>query len=157
MTEEHAPEPPVRFTNTRAARMARARLDRLLEGGGSDIAIWRKVQERVPEAWATLEQDIDCEEVKMKVTLRLDTSVVKFYRAMGKGYQARMNRILGTYAQMRIGEVERERRFQDEADVLLREQLPEELGEIWRRHREFFLAQSDVDLSWMDRIFDVGR
>jgi uncharacterized protein (DUF4415 family) len=155
MTETASSEPPARFTNTRAARMARARLDRLLEGGGSDAEIWRKVQTQVPEAWATLEQDIDCEEEKVKLTLRIDASVARFYRAMGKGYQARMNRILATYAQMRIGEIERERAMQDEVDVLLRERLPDELGDIWRRHREVFLAEGGADLAWMDRIFDV--
>ena len=65
------------------------------------------VQAQVPEAWDTLEQDIDVEEPKLKMTLLLDESVVKFYRAMGKGYQARINRILATFAQMRIAQVRR--------------------------------------------------
>gem|GEM_PF-4536393 len=41
----------------------------------------------------------------MKITLRLDESVAKFYRAMGAGYQARISRILGLWANMKIGEV----------------------------------------------------
>ena len=41
---------------------------------------------------------------KTKITLRLDESVAKFFRAMGPGYQARINRILGTWAQLKIGE-----------------------------------------------------
>lgn len=59
----------------------------------------------VPSAWATLEQDIDVEEPKVKITLRLDASVAKFFRAMGSGYQARINRVLATYAQLKIAEV----------------------------------------------------
>ena len=59
----------------------------------------------IPEAWATLEDDIDVTEKKLKISLRLDESVVKFYRAMGQGYQARMNRVLQTYAQMKIAQV----------------------------------------------------
>lgn len=59
----------------------------------------------VPSAWATLEQDIDVEEPKVKITLRLDASVAKFFRAMGSGYQARINRVLSTYAQLKIAEV----------------------------------------------------
>ena len=40
----------------------------------------------------------------MKITLRVDRSVAKFYRSMGKGYQERINRILATYAQARIAD-----------------------------------------------------
>ncbi len=77
------------------------------------------VQSQVPEAWDTLEQDVDVEEKKTRVTLLLDDSVAKFYRAMGKGYQARINRILATFAQMRIAQVKR-----------LNEMLDEELAKI---------------------------
>ena len=63
------------------------------------------VQAQVPEAWDTLEQDVDTEEPKVQITLRLDASVAKFYRAMGKGYQGRINRILATFAQMRMAQV----------------------------------------------------
>ncbi|WP_348540471.1 BrnA antitoxin family protein [Shimia sp. R9_3] len=44
------------------------------------------------------------QERKEKVTLYLDKSVARFYRAMGKGYQARINRLLATWAQMKIAE-----------------------------------------------------
>ena len=64
-----------------------------------------EAQHVIPEAWATLEDDIDVEEEKVKITLRVDASVAKFYRAMGKGYQTRMNRVLSTYAQMQIARV----------------------------------------------------
>lgn len=60
------------------------------------------VQALVPQAWDTLERDIDVEEKKTKLTLRLDDSVAKFYRAMGAGYQARINRILATFAALCI-------------------------------------------------------
>lgn len=100
--------PPSTFPRTVAARLARRRLDRSLSGFGDDVALWHKVQERVPAAWATVEEDIDCEEEKVKVTLRLDASVAKCFRAMGRGYQGRINRILATWVQMKIGEVRRE-------------------------------------------------
>ena len=71
-----------------------------------DTEIWvYDLQSEVPAAWATLAQDIDVEEPKVKITMRLDESVAKFYRAMGKGYQERMNRVLATYAQMKIARV----------------------------------------------------
>ena len=102
--------PQKKFKQTATAKLARERLSRMLEKLDHDEGRWWRVQELVPEAWATLEEDIWCEEPKVRLTLMLDTSVAKFYRAMGKGYQARMNRILATYAQMKIGEVEREAR-----------------------------------------------
>jgi uncharacterized protein (DUF4415 family) len=104
------PAPPARFRQTRTARLARARLARHLQGFGDDRALWWKVQDAVPEAWATVEEDIDCEEPKVKITLRLDASVARLFRAMGPGYQARINLILATYAQMQMAEVARERR-----------------------------------------------
>jgi uncharacterized protein (DUF4415 family) len=80
------------------------------------------VRENIPEAWDTLEQDVDVVEKKMKITLRLDESVAKFYRAMGFGYQTRINRILATFAQMRIAEVrETERMIEADMERLLAE------------------------------------
>ena len=38
------------------------------------------------------------------MTLYLDASVAKFFRAMGQGYQARINRLLALYAQAKIAE-----------------------------------------------------
>ena len=68
----------------------------------------------VPEAWHTLEADLDVEEPKEKVTLYLDRSVARFYRARGKGYHARINRLLATWAQMKIaGEVELEAKLKE--------------------------------------------
>lgn len=93
---------------TRTARMARARLGYLMSGFGDEAGLYHNVQERVPEAWATLAEDLPCEEPRVKITIRLDQSVARFYRAMGKGYQARMNRVLATYAQMQIGEVQKD-------------------------------------------------
>ncbi len=157
MTETLPATPPRRFPGTKTARLARARLERLLEGAGDDLALWRKVQSRVPDAWATLEEDIDCPEEKVKITLRVDASVARFYRAMGKGYQERMNRILATYAQMKIGEVERARALDDKVDAIVKERLPEEMGDYWRRNREKYLGGDGPDLSWLDRIYGVGE
>lgn len=96
---------------TRTERIARDRvsyhiwrMDRDAEI--SDITL----RENVPEAWHTIMEDYDCEEPKVKVTLYLDKSVAKVFRAMGRGYQARINRILQTWIQLRAAnllEVER--------------------------------------------------
>ncbi|MDJ1006643.1 MAG: BrnA antitoxin family protein [Paracoccaceae bacterium] len=88
----------------KSVRLAEQRLTRLvLELNDEPMAF--EAEWTIPETWATLEDDIDVEEKKVKITLRLDESVVKFFRAMGPGYQARMNRVLATYAQMKIAQV----------------------------------------------------
>ncbi|MDR1650953.1 MAG: BrnA antitoxin family protein [Synergistaceae bacterium] len=47
---------------------------------------------------------------KEQITIRIDKSVLEFYRRMGKGYQTRMNAVLRSYAET----VER-RRARDQA------------------------------------------
>jgi len=98
---------------TKTERIAREKLFRHLWEDRQE-SLSEEMRERVPDAWHTLEMDLDVEEEKVKVTLYLDTSVAKFYRAMGKGYQGRINRILGTWAQMKIGGfMESERVFRE--------------------------------------------
>lgn len=91
---------------TKTERLARDRLMRDLIHLSRDSWIPATLEEVVPEAWHTLEVDLDVEEPREKVTLYLDRSVARFYRGMGQGYQARINRLLRTWAQMKIaGEV----------------------------------------------------
>ncbi len=111
LANETRPSVPERFSQSRTAKLARQRLGRYLEGLVRPEDIYWTVQDLAPEAWATLEEDVAVHEPKVKITIRLDESVAKFYRAMGKGYQARMNRILGTYAQMKIAEIDREKQL----------------------------------------------
>ena len=87
-----------------AMKWAREALGRYLLVLTSETWVTEALREAVPEAWHTLEQDLDVAEPKQKVTLYLDRSVAKFYRAMGQGYQARINRLLATWAQMKIAE-----------------------------------------------------
>ena len=63
------------------------------------------VRDHIPEAWDRLEKDVDVFEKKVQITIRLDESVAKYFRAMGPGYQARINRVLATFAQMRIAQI----------------------------------------------------
>ena len=90
---------------TKAERIARQGMIRflneeMLENADLSLAL----RDKVPEAWHTLEHDLDVVEPKEKVTLRLDASVARFYRAMGGGYQARVSRILALWANMKIAE-----------------------------------------------------
>lgn len=90
---------------TKAERISREKIARYLyeESGFDDDILPVRLKDRVPGAWHTLEHDLDVEEPKVKVTLRLDASVAKFYRGMGTGYQARISRILALWAHMKIG------------------------------------------------------
>ena len=88
---------------SKAERMARQGMIRVMQEetlAQSDLSL--ELRDRVPEAWHTLEHDLDVEEPKTKITLRLDDSVARFYRAMGPGYQARISRILALWAHMKI-------------------------------------------------------
>ncbi|MEP3347480.1 MAG: BrnA antitoxin family protein [Litoreibacter sp.] len=91
-------------TRPKSQRIAKERLGRLLQLADLEDDVSTLVREKIPQAWHRLEHDIDVEEPKVKITLRVDRSVAKFYRAWGNGYQARINRILATYAQARIAE-----------------------------------------------------
>ena len=63
----------------------------------------QEVREEVPDAWHIIVVDLDCHAPKQKVTLYLDAPVAKAFKAMGQGYQARINRILATYLEMKGG------------------------------------------------------
>lgn len=90
---------------TKAERIARQGMIRFLnEEMLRDGDVSLQMREKVPAAWHTLEHDLDVLEPKTKITLRLDDSVAKFYRAMGPGYQARISRILALWANMKIGD-----------------------------------------------------
>ncbi|SHF53669.1 BrnA antitoxin of type II toxin-antitoxin system [Litoreibacter ascidiaceicola] len=91
-------------SRSKTQRIAKERLNHYLQLMRLDDDLTDLVREVVPQAWHRLEHDIDVEEPKVKITLRVDRSVAKFYRAWGNGYQARINRILATYAQTKIAE-----------------------------------------------------
>lgn len=89
----------------KSKRLAEERLRFLLyHATGDDNTFLERARREIPEAWMTLELDLETHEPKEKVTLYLDKSVVKMFRAMGHGYQARINRVLETYLQLKISE-----------------------------------------------------
>jgi uncharacterized protein (DUF4415 family) len=93
---------------TKSERIARTKLLRHLWAARTD-QLDDELEREAPAAWHTLEADLDVEEPKVKVTLYLDTSVARMFQAMGKGYQARINRVLGTWMQMKIAGLLQER------------------------------------------------
>jgi hypothetical protein len=89
---------------TKTERIAREGLMKNLIHLNRDGWISSMLEDVIPEAWHTLEADLDVEEKKEKVTLYLDRSVLRVFRAMGNGYQARINRLLATWVQMKIAQ-----------------------------------------------------
>ncbi len=118
---------------TKTERIARSKLFRhLLEARGDMLD--DALEGMVPDAWHTLEADLDVEEPKVKVTLYLDASVAKMFRAMGNGYHARINRVLSTWLQLKIAGMLRER-----------EEIERRFGQIMARERAA-LEAGDEDL-----------
>lgn len=113
---------------TKSQRLARDKLTSNLYRLEDDHFLGRFVKDMVPDAWHTLERDLDVEEPKDKVTLYIDRSVARYYRAMGKGYQARMNRVLAAWAQMSIAGMLEE-------DRLMKKQQEEASGQFGAERR----------------------
>ena len=92
---------------TKSTRIAREKAYYTLsvEGPLFGDFLEEEVRAKVPRAWHTIERDIDVEEPKEKVTLYLDRSVAKCSRAMGKGWQGRVNWLLRTWLHMKTGEL----------------------------------------------------
>jgi uncharacterized protein (DUF4415 family) len=124
-------------TGPKTKRLATQRLRHLLTEANSEDRMVTELEFLVPDAWAMLEADVECREKKEKVTLYLDASVAKFFRAMGTGYQARINRLLALYAQAKIAE---SRWFEDaffrELDAAHREREAEARAEEERAAEE---------------------
>lgn len=88
-------------------RLAEARLHQLLflqTMASSDDIFLETARKEIPEAWHTLEMDVETRPPKEKVTLYLDRAVIAMFRKMGEGYQGRINRILETWMQMKMAE-----------------------------------------------------
>ncbi|WP_300037089.1 BrnA antitoxin family protein [uncultured Roseobacter sp.] len=112
-------------TMTKSELLARQRLIYHLWRADGDAVPLHRLRAEAPEAWHTIEADIDTHEPKVKVSLYLDRSVARLFRAMGKGYQQRINRILDTWLAMKMaGLMEEERALAERrADLLAEEKV----------------------------------
>ena len=67
----------------------------------------RLKQKLIPPDWHRVERDAPTRRRKTKITADFDADLVRWFRAMGLGYQARMNQVLRTWMLARIsGEIE---------------------------------------------------
>ena len=68
-----------------------------------DIMDCVKTHMGIPEEWHEIWKDEDRRDPKRtRVTIRMDADVVKFFRAMGEGYQVRINRVLRYFMHLRL-------------------------------------------------------
>ena len=51
----------------------------------------------LPTGWLSAHEDAPCGPAKTKMTIRMDTDVLEWYRALGQGYQNRINTVLRAY------------------------------------------------------------
>ena len=58
---------------------------------------FRLTGDLIPDDWHKIEAEVPVRPYKTKLTAAFDTEVVKWYRKMGHGYQARMNAVLRAY------------------------------------------------------------
>lgn len=86
----------------KSKRLAAARYRALMAQMNDDELRFEDLKDVVPEEWHTLELDLDCIAPKDKVTLYLDRAVARTFKAMGQGYQARINRVLELWLQLQI-------------------------------------------------------
>ncbi len=103
--------PPRRLTRTARIARDKAFYNFYIHGSAFDGILAEEIRTKVPDAWHTLERDLDVEEPKEKVTLYLDRSVAKVFRAMGRGWQSRVNRLLATWVQLKAAELLRTEEF----------------------------------------------
>ena len=92
---------PTRFT--KQDRIAHERYmyhSWLLNQDGMDVASF--FEHEIPAVWHTILHDWDVDEPSEKITLYLDKSVARGFKAMGRGYHKRINRILQSWLQLKI-------------------------------------------------------
>lgn len=55
------------------------------------------IDRSIPKDWDFMEDEFPAQPKKMKLTLTLDEDMVRWFRKLGRGYQARMNAVLRIY------------------------------------------------------------
>ncbi len=79
-------------------------LGQVLRDLESDLNWGLEGSARIPAAWHEIAQS-RVQPAKDKLTLRIDSDVLAFFRAMGRGYLTRMNDVLRTFMLARLAEV----------------------------------------------------
>ena len=78
---------------TKAQKVAKAELAHNLEDWRLEMRYLLNRSYLIPDEWKRIEKKFPCSK-REKMTIRVDSEVARFYRAMGTGYGARMNEVL---------------------------------------------------------------
>ncbi|WP_424932176.1 BrnA antitoxin family protein [Amaricoccus macauensis] len=66
-----------------------------------ELEVWarndRLKRDHIPEDWHRMATQAPVKPHKTRLTAAFDTDVVRWYRGLGRGYQARMNTVLRAY------------------------------------------------------------
>lgn len=88
---------------TKKERILWADAMELLEDIEWDLYDFFDRERKIPKGWHSIWQDRDRRDPnRVRVTISLDADVVKFFKAMGKGYQPRINRVLRAFVMGRL-------------------------------------------------------
>jgi uncharacterized protein (DUF4415 family) len=75
--------------------------DLLIEIETAELEQWNKYRalkaRMLPPEWHRIEREVPVRPRKLRVTMTCDEDLAKWFRAMGHGYQARMNAVLRAY------------------------------------------------------------
>ena len=86
------------MAETKLQRLNRSLAEELHTRIEADIAALR-----IPQGWHHIWREKDRrDERKTRITLTVDADVVRFFKAMGAGYQPRMNRVLRAFMHDRL-------------------------------------------------------
>lgn len=67
-----------------------------LERLQTDLSVtW--IDKSLPDDWTGMEWDAPVDRHKTRVTLRMDSDMLRWFRKLGPGYQGRINRVLRVY------------------------------------------------------------
>ena len=79
-----------------------------LEEQEADFERFKRSRSLVPPGWHSVERRAEIKPRKTKLNLALDAGMVAWFRALGRGYQPRMNAVLRAYMHAVISkEIER--------------------------------------------------
>ena len=79
-----------------------------LESQEIEFELFKRTRSLVPPGWHSVESRAPVKPKKTKLTVTLDADMVAWFRALGRGYQPRMNAVLRAYMRSVIAkEVER--------------------------------------------------
>ena len=68
-----------------------------LEQQEIEFKIFKRTRNLVPPGWHSVESRAPVKPKKTKLTVTLDADMVAWFRALGRGYQPRMNLVLRAY------------------------------------------------------------